>query len=272
MSTRPITALLAALALLAVTPAALYAQTPTPTPTATASQQDDGAAKAPADASKEVKAIYTDYRRDGRIEACDHTPAALQDALDTIEPDFDRDFPDFREALEAGIRTHDRNRCDEEDADPTPPATATPDDSTPTQPAPTPDDGTLPEDDSGGTDDGGALPPEDGTLPPDDGGALPEDGTLPEQGAIPPPAAPTPTPVPSATPTPSPTPAIVTRSGVDGLLIPGIMIGVALLGAAALAYSAIRGGNPRVQHAWSEARYRARGTWADFSDWLKMGR
>ena len=73
MSKRPITALLAALALLAVTPAALYAQTPTPTPTATASQQDDeGAAEAPDDASKEVKAIYTDYRRDGRIDECDH--------------------------------------------------------------------------------------------------------------------------------------------------------------------------------------------------------
>jgi hypothetical protein len=272
MSTRPITALVAALALLAVTPAAPYAQTPTPTPTAATSQQDDeGAAEAPADASKEVKAIYTDYRRDGRIEACDHASEDLQEALDTIEPDFDRDFPDFREALEAGIRTHDRNRCEDDDAEPTPTATATPDDSTTSQPTPTPDDGTLPDPDTGGTDDGGALPPEDGTLPPDDGGALPEDGTLPQEGAIPPPAA-TPTPLPSTTPTPSPTPAIVTRSGVDGLLIPGIMIGVALLGAAALAFSAIRGGNPRVQHAWSEALYRARGTWADFSDWLRMGR
>ena len=36
-------------------------------------------------------------------------------------------------------------------------------------------------------------------------------------------------------------------------MIPGILIGVALLGGAALAFSAIRGGNPRVQHAWSEA-------------------
>jgi hypothetical protein len=275
MSTRPITALMAALALLAVTPAALYAQTPTPTPTATAAQQDDGAAEAPEDASKEVKAIYTDYSRDGVIDVCDHARDDLQEALDTIEPAFDRDFPDFREALEAGIQRHDKNRCDEEEATPTPTATAAPDDSTtidPT-PAPTVDDGTLPDPDTG-TDDGGAIPPDDGTLPPDDGGALPEDGTLPEAGTLPPPAA-SPTPLPSAipaTPTPSPTPAIVTRSGVDGLLIPGIMIGVALLGAAALAFSAMRGGSPGVQHAWSEARYRTRSTWADFSDWLKFGR
>ncbi len=272
MSKRPITALMAALALLAVTPAASHAQTPTPTPTATASQQDDGAAEAPDDASKEVKAIYTDYSRDGRIDVCDHTRDDLQEAQDTIEADFDRDFPDFRELLDAAIQRHDNNRC-EDDSEATPTATATPDDSTTTDPTPTPDDGALPDPDTG-TDDGGALPPDDGTLPPDDSGALPEEGTLPEEGAAPAPTA-VPTAAPPAaatTPAPSPTPAIVTRSGVDGLLIPGIMIGVALLGAAALAFSAIRGGSPRVQHAWSEALFRARGTWADFSDWLKFGR
>ena len=121
MSKRPITALMAALALLAVTPAASHAQTPTPTPTATASQQDDGAAEAPDDASKEVKAIYTDYSRDGKIDVCDHARDDLQEALDSIEADFDRDFPDFREALEAGIQRHDDNRCEDDtrgDADP----------------------------------------------------------------------------------------------------------------------------------------------------------
>jgi hypothetical protein len=274
MSKRPITAVLAALALLAVTPAAPYAQTPTPTPTATASQQDDeGAAEAPDDASKEVKAIYTDYRRDGRIDECDHAREDLQDALDTIEPDFDRDFPDFRAALEAGIQRHDDGRCEEDDTEASPTATATPDDTLPDATA-TPDDGTLPDPDTSTDDGSGTIPPDDGTLPPDDGGALPEQGTLPEEGAAPAPTA-VPTAAPPAaatTPAPSPTPAIVTRSGVDGLLIPGIMIGVALLGAAALAFSALRGGSPRVQHAWSEALFRTRSTWADFSDWLKIGR
>jgi hypothetical protein len=274
MCLRPITALLAALALLAVAPAASFAQTPTPTPTASMSQ-DDGAAEPPSDASKEVKAIYTDYSRDGAIDVCDHTRDDLQEALDTIEADFDRDFPDFREALEAGIRRHDGNRC-EEDAEPTatPTATATPDDFS-TDPTPTPDAGTLPDPDDSSTDDGGgAIPPEDGTLPPDDGTLTPEDGTLPEAGTGQPPAA-VPTTVPPAaatTPVPSPTPAIVTRSGTGALVVPGILIGVALLGSAALAFSALRGGNPRVEHAWSEALYRTRSTWADFSDWLRIGR
>jgi hypothetical protein len=270
MSTRPITALLAALALLAVIPAATFAQTPTPTPTASTSQQD-GEAEPPSDASKEVKAIYTDYSRDGVVDVCDHTRDDLQEALDGIEADFDRDFPDFREALETGVERHDDNRCDDEEATPTPTATATPDDTTPNATA-TPDTGTLPPDD-GSTDDGsGAIPPEDGTLPPDDGTTIPpEDGTLPEAGTAPPAATPAP-PAAQTTPAPSATPAIVTSSSTDALVIPGILVGVALLGGAALAFSALRGGNPRVQHAWSEALYRTRSTLADFSDWLKLGR
>jgi hypothetical protein len=278
MFKRPITALLAALALLAVIPAASVGQTPTPTPTptATAAQDDGAAAEAPEDASKEVKAIYTDYSRDGVIDVCDHLRDDLQQTLDTIEADFDRDFPDFREAIEAGIRRHDGNRCADDEATPTPTAsataTATPDDFSP-DPTPTPDSGALPDPDDSSSDDGsGAIPPEDGTLPPDDG-ALPE--ALPEAGTAQPPAAVPAAPPPAAatTPAPSPTAVVVTRSGTDGLLIPGILIGVALLGAAALTATALGGSrSPRVQHAWSEALYRTRSTWADFSDWLRFGR
>ena len=276
MRKRPITALMAALALLAVTPAASHAQTPTPTPTATAAQQDDGAAEAPDDASKEVKAIYTDYSRDGKIDVCDHARDDLQEALDTIEPDFDRDFPDFREALEAGIQRHDDNRC-EDDTEATPTATATPDDSTTTDPlpTPTPDDGALPDPDD--------LDRRRRRAPARRrhaaarrqrraarGGRAAGGRRRARRRRRSPTAAP---PAAATTPAPSPTPAIVTRSGTDGLLIPGIMIGVALLGAAALAFSAISGrSSPRVQHAWSEAAFRTRGTWADFSDWLKFGR
>ena len=79
MSKRPITALMAALALLAVAPAASFAQSPTPT--ATAAQDDGTAADPPADASKEVKAVYTDYSRDGVIDVCDHTREVLHPRL-----------------------------------------------------------------------------------------------------------------------------------------------------------------------------------------------
>ena len=200
MRMRPITALVAALALLAAVPVATRAQdpTPTPTPTASQSQQDDGSsAEAPEGASAEVIAIYDDYSDDGKIEVCDHERTDLQDALDGIEADVDRDFPDFREAIRAGIQRHDGGRCD----DGTATATATPDDGSTTAdptPAPTTESGELPPFDDGTTDDGsGALPPvDDGTLPP-------EDGTLPpESGAVPPPAA-TPAPVAPVRPPPA---------------------------------------------------------------------
>src|SRR3954452_25225274 len=150
MRKRPITALMAALALLAVSCTAPFAQspTPTPTPTATAAQDDGTAADPPADASKEVKAVYTDYSRDGVIEVCNHTREVLQETLDGIEAAFDRDFPDFREAVKAGIQRHDKGRCADATATATPTATATasPD---PTETA-SPDSGELPP----ATDDG----------------------------------------------------------------------------------------------------------------------
>jgi hypothetical protein len=75
--------------------------------------------------------------------------------------------------------------------------------------------------------------------------------------------------VPSATATP----VIVTRSSTGNLLVPGILVGLALLGAAALALSAFYARrNPTWEHAWREAGMRVRGTWADFSDWLRLGR
>jgi hypothetical protein len=276
MRMRPITALVAALALLAVTSTASFAQSPTPTPTAsptpsaTTAQDDGTAADPPADASKEVKAVYTDYSRDGVIDVCDHTRDVLQETLDGIEAAFDRDFPDFREAVKAGIQRHDKGRCADATATPTatPTATASPD---ATETA-TPDDGTLPP----ATDDGGgSLPP-----PTDDsqGSTPPEDGSLPPTAdASPTPAPPVPAPtvapaVPAATPTPVPTPVLVSRSSTEGLLLPGILIGVALLGAAALALAAVTGRSPRTRQAFSEAGYRVKGTWADFSDWLKLGR
>jgi hypothetical protein len=273
MRKRPITALVAALALLAALPAAAQAQDPTPTPTATAqqSQGDGSAAQAPSNASKEVKAIYTDYSRDGVIGVCNHTRANLQKTLDTIEADFDRDFPDFREAVKAGIQRHDSNKC-ASDAGATATATATASPGPNATATASPESGALPSPDPGSSTDGGASPPPDtGSLPPQDGALPPAaDGS----GAVPPAATATVAPpVAAATPAPVPTPVIVTRSGTDGLLIPGILIAIALLGAGLLAAMAIGGrGSPKMRHAYSEAAFRTRGMWADFSDWLKIGR
>lgn len=271
MRMRPLTALAAALALLAAAPAASSAQDPTPTPTAEQSQEGS-AAEAPEDAPTEVKRVYDDYRRDGAVDVCGHARADLEETLDTIEPAFDRDYPDFREALETGVKRHDAGRCSADDssssndgagggattAEPTPTGTA----------GSGAKSGELPRADGGATDDGrGAVGPENGSLSPEDGSAAPADGSAapPAATAAPPPAA----QVPAA----SPAAAVVTRSGSGGLLVPGILLAVALLGAAALAASALAARrSPRMRHAWREAGYRTRSMWADFSDWLRLGR
>jgi hypothetical protein len=264
MRTRSITALAAALALFAAVPAAAQH----PSPTAVQSQADDGSpAEPPKDASDDVKAVYDDYADDGRVDVCDHERDVLQETLDTIEEDVDRDFPDFREAIRAGIERHDRGRC--ESAEPTPAPTTDGAGPNPT-PAPTVESGDLPDADDGFPDDGGdAVPPpaDDGALPPEDPSQADESGVVPEGApAVPP-------PVPTATPTPSATPIIVTSSRTDELVVPGILLAVALLGAAALAlaaYGARR--SPRWEAAVREASFRVRTTWADFTDWLRLGR
>jgi hypothetical protein len=245
MRTRPITVFAVALALLAAVAPAARAQD-----------------KWPAD----VQRVYDDYRMDGVIEVCDHTQSTLESTRDTIKPDFDRDYPDFREAVEAGIDKHKDGGCGGDDSSSdssgggTPPAaTSTPDTGTSSgvlpDASPTPDTGT-----------------ESGTLP--DASPVPE-ATVPPEDAIPPQTG-TPVPtVPPAAPAATPPPAEpkIVHAGHRSLTLPIVLIVVALLGLLALALSALLAKrNPRLQHAWREAAFRTRGTWADFSDWLRLGR
>ena len=245
MRTRPITVFAVALALLAAGAPAARAQD-----------------KWPADVQK----VYDDYRADGEIGVCDHTQATLERTRDTIKPDFDRDYPDFREAVEAGIAKHKDGGCggDSSSSDGSgsapPAATSTPDTGT--------SSGALPE--ASPTPDTGA---ESGKLP--DASPTPE-ATVPPEDAIPPQTGATPVPtVPPAAPaaTPPPAEATIVHAGHRSLTLPIVLIAIALLGAVALALSALLARrNPRLQHAWREAAFRTRGTWADFSDWLRLGR
>jgi hypothetical protein len=106
----------------------------------------------------------------------------------------------------------------------------------------------------------GTGTPEDGTLPPD--------ATVDPNPTVPPTTAtPVPTVAPAATPVPSATPGLVsTKADRSKLLIPGILVALAVIGGLALVFFG------RNSPAWREAAFRTRTTWADFTDWLKLGR
>ena len=57
------------------------------------------------------------------------------------------------------------------------------------------------------------------------------------------------------------------------LVVPLTLLGAAMLGLLGLAGFGIASRrSPRLNHAWREAAFRTRGTWADFADWLRLGR
>jgi hypothetical protein len=241
-------------------------------------------AGAAAEFSRKPQKVYDDYRSDAAIEPCDHTVAVYRRTLRQITPDVEEETPAFRPAVEAALRERERGRrgCLEGDSPtqpgrngdadgaaggttdggsdtPSPPAqTATPAPTTPPAPTPTP-----------------APRASDAPPPADRGGA---DGT---PGA---PATPTPTVAPpppvadSAPPAPTaPTLLDHPHTGTPtGLLIAlGLVALAALLTALALLARRLGWGEERLapaRHAWAEATYRAGATWADFLDWIRLGR
>jgi hypothetical protein len=257
------------------TPSPTATATPTPEPTPTPEEKQDAKDRK----RKDVRRIYRDFERDGRIDDCDHTEKALKIARRSISDSYKEDFPDFREALTAAIERHRDGKCVE--PTPTPSATATPAPTTSpgtTTPAPTstpapaapapsssPESGTLPDfgagGDSGGGSGGSGGDSDPGTLP------APGEDAIPEGTAS-----------PSATPAPAPAPLppklVVTKAATDpNLFAPGVMLAIALLGllfAALTALFAKRTGRLQgVDQAWREAAWRLSGTWGDFSDWLR---
>ncbi len=245
MRARSITAVVAALALLHVAPARAAGPQP------------------PAHAPAGVRSVYQDFDDDTRLTECDHTLADLRQADDTMTPAVADGYPAFRDQLRQAIRHHEAKACPNDRStaatSPTPTPTATPTPTPTPTPTSTPQSGQLPPGTTGGEGGGGAVPPAPAITPT-------------------PSALPTPTPAgaapePSVAVAPTPTPQTVTHAGHRSLTIPLILIALAALGAGALAASALAGRrSPGVRHAWREAAHRTRGTWADFSDWLRLGR
>jgi len=236
-------------------------------------------AGAAAQLSRASQQVYDDYRSDAAIEPCDHSVAAYRRTLRDITPDIEEATPAFRPAVEAARRERERGRRDCLAQD------------TPTQP------GTSGDGAAGGSAGGSTPSPPAQPAPPATSPA-PAQPSTPAQPAAPANPAPAPAPgnaapAPESTPAPTVAPPPVTDSTPPAPAAPvllnrphdgtpaGLFIAVGLLALSALltllallawrlGWGEERLAGPR--HAWGEATYRAGATWADFVDWIRLGR
>jgi hypothetical protein len=187
-----------------------------------------------------VSAAYS--QNAGQLEPCWFSQADLESALAGIPRAFEGVVPDLRRAIEDGIAAHRRGDC--RGIEPT----------------------------------GGPTESETPATPPVDTTATPPADT----GAVPPPVPTT----PAQTPPPAATEQVTTTPGVQP---PGekrsttpLVVGAAALGGLLLlalllwGWARLRGWDPtwaaRMRQAWGEAGFRVSNTWAEFSDWLRLGR
>jgi hypothetical protein len=185
----------------------------------------------------------------GQLDPCWFSQADLESALAGIPRAFEGVVPDLRRAMEAGIAAHRAGDCKG-----IAPTGGPAESETPQTPATTP------------------TTPETPTTP-----------TTPDTTAVAPPGGTPPTSIPPAsgapqqvTTTPGVQPAATKRSTrplVAGAAALGALLLLALL---LWGWARLRGWDPtwaaRARHAWGEAGYRVTNTWAEFSDWLRLGR
>jgi hypothetical protein len=226
-------AVLAALAILALGPAAALAADELP---------DD------------VQSVVDDFRADGEITPCKHTVQALERTSQLAPSDIAQYSPDFPAAVEAALEQRKRENCgagngaaDGAGAGAAPGATATPPPGAgAAAPAPTGSATATPQ-------------------------ATPSATPQPTPAATPPPAAPAATPAePTYTTVAHNDPFPVGLWILAGLLVLSLLTWLVLAALGRTGWGEERLAGPR--HAWGEARYRAGGVWSDFTDWLHLGR
>ena len=207
-------------------------------------------AVAPAAQASAFKDIFGAYKKNGQVDACKWSARQLADAKRQVPNDIEQYAPDFPNALNEALQKRAAGGCSE---DATAPAGST------TAPAGGSSSGPGPTATTG-------VPP--GTTP----------GSTPASGQTPQPA-----------PTSNPSPAIADKAvlaaskrrksdaGIPAPLVALAVIG-ALMALAALLYALARwwAWEPRWlvrwRHAGAEAGWRASGSWAEFMDWVRMGR
>jgi hypothetical protein len=204
---------------------------------------------APVAHANAFKDIFGAYKKTGKVDGCTYSAQQLADAKRQVPNDIEQYAPDFPNALDDAIQHRASGACAN--------AAAT---AGTTSPAPAP---TTP----------GSGPTATTGVPP---------GTTP---GAPAPTGQTPQPAPTSNPAPAVADNAVlaaskrrnSDAGVPAPLVALAVIG-ALMALAALLYALARwwAWEPRwlvrARHAGAEAGWRASGSWAEFMDWLRLGR
>jgi hypothetical protein len=208
-----------------------------------------GLIAAPAAHANAFDTIFKTYQRTGKVDACKFSAADLNKALKQVPNDIEQYAPDFPAALQAAAEKRASGGCEKAAPDTTTGATA------------------------------GAAPTATTGVPP--GGA--STGAAPAATA--PPAAGTPSPTPSSAPAAGAADTAIDTaakkddggSGLPAALVAlAVLAGLLALGALAWALARWWAWDPpwlvRARHAGAEAGWRAGATWAEFTDWVRMGR
>lgn len=219
-----------------------------------------GLAAAPAAHANAFETVYRDYKKDGSIDACAHSPGELQEAKAQVPNDIEQYAPDFPDALDAAAQQRASGSCANKGNHAAAGSTAPAAGATTTTPA------------------GGAPAP--AVTSPAPGSSAPAAST---------PAPTTTTPAPPASAQPAPpaqdnaiNAAATTTKTSSGSGAPAAVILLAVVGAllllGAIAYGAARWWAweprwwPAARHAGAEAGWRASAAWAEFTDWVRLGR
>jgi outer membrane biosynthesis protein TonB len=223
--------------------------------------------------SRPAQRVYDDYRSDAAIVVCDHTVADYRRTLREITPAIEEESPAFRPAVEAALqdRREGKKGCKEG----------------PTGGSGSSGGGGA----STGISKGGSVSPPKAVVPPVQPPAKPPK-VVPAKPAPVAPAKPAPTAQATPAPTVAPPPPVASSAPApakEAVLVDrphegtpaGLLIALGLLALAlvcallALVAGRFGLGGERLagaRHAWGEAAYRATGTWADFVDWVRLGR
>ncbi len=205
--------------------------------------------------------VFQAYRTTGTIDPCQFSAAKLAKAKTQIPNDYDQYAPDFKDAIDAAVKARAGGAC-------------------------------KAKSDKGPATGSAAVPPGPGTGTPSAGapaGSSPAPapaGAPAATAATPGAATPTPQPAPSVTPAASVTDgAILTAASAtddNGAGLPAPLVAlaiVALLAALAAALVALArwwavdpAWMQRSRHATAEAGWRTSAAWAEFTDWLRLGR